>query len=91
MPCLVVVVSSSFGRPRGGTAVQSSQRVRRGRIVCAELSVLGPTVPHMDSTDRQPTLRVVADEPAAPEETREDYWAQVQALRADLRRLRPAN
>ena len=39
------------------------------------------------------SLRVVDEQVAASESetAREEYWAQVQALRADLARLRPAN
>jgi hypothetical protein len=50
----------------------------------------------METTGTKRTLRVVRpDETEAAlstdELSTEDYWAQVQALRDDLARLRPAN
>jgi len=56
-----------------------------------ELSAAGPTVPGMSTSEETRTLRVVHDDERAPgDREREDYWAQVQALRADLARLRSA-
>jgi hypothetical protein len=48
----------------------------------------------MDSTRKPSALHLVTDEEPRDPPTglsREEYWAQVQALRADLARLRPAN
>jgi hypothetical protein len=60
-----------------------------------EVSVAGPSVVRMETTRTTRVLRVVRrnDLPAEPSDelSVEDYWAQVQALRADLARLRPAN
>jgi hypothetical protein len=59
-----------------------------------ELSVAGPTVRDMETTGTRGTLRLVRpDETATSTDdlSVEDYWAQVQALRDDLARLRPAN
>jgi len=45
----------------------------------------------MSTSEKTPPLRVVpADERAPVDREREDYWARVQALRADLARLRSA-
>jgi hypothetical protein len=56
-----------------------------------ELSAAGPTVPGMSTSEETRTLRVVHDdEPSPGDRDREDYWARVQALRADLARLRSA-
>lgn len=63
------------------------------RLGAATLSVASPTVPHMAST-KTPRLRVVrtqadaAPEPAPADAARRDYWARVQELRAEHRRLR---
>ena len=53
----------------------------------------------METTGTERALRVVrpdetagtAGEARAPEDDRAAYWSQVQALRDDLARLRPAN
>jgi hypothetical protein len=45
----------------------------------------------MSTNDTTPPLRVVRDDDRSPaDREREDYWARVQALRADLARLRSA-
>jgi hypothetical protein len=48
----------------------------------------------METNTTAPSLRLVVDgaarEPTS-EPPREEYWAQVQALRAELAGLRPAN
>jgi hypothetical protein len=72
----------------GGATAQSSEP--------SGLSVVGPSVPSMETRGTTRPLRVVR-----PDETREtgdpadddteDYWARVQALRDDLSSLRPAN
>ena len=58
-----------------------------------KLSVARPTVSDMENNVTIRSLRVVDEQVAASESetAREEYWAQVQALRADLARLRPAN
>jgi hypothetical protein len=57
----------------------------------AELSPVGPTVPRMSTNETAPPLRVVRDdERSTVDREREDYWARVQTLRADLARLRSA-
>jgi hypothetical protein len=47
----------------------------------------------MENNRTTRSLRVVEEQVAASETeaAREEYWAQMQALRADLARLRPAN
>jgi hypothetical protein len=99
--------------PIGGTAVQSSDRPTRHRIVRErKLSVFRPSVSGMKTTRTTPPLRLLAVDHADAAQTagateaadliqpvgspgsdpvRERYWAQVQALRGDLARLRPAN
>jgi hypothetical protein len=45
----------------------------------------------MSTNDTTPPLRVVRDDDRSPaDREREVYWARVQALRADLARLRSA-
>ena len=45
----------------------------------------------MSTSEETRPLRVVTDDERPPgEREREDYWARVQALRADLARLRSA-
>jgi hypothetical protein len=45
----------------------------------------------MSTNESTPPLRVVRDDERSPaDRQREDYWARVQALRADLARLRSA-
>jgi hypothetical protein len=45
----------------------------------------------MSTNETTPPLRVVRDDDRSPaDREREDYWARVQALRADLVRLRSA-
>jgi hypothetical protein len=73
----------------------SAHSIGHERLLNEKLSVGVLTVTNMDTTTAQ-TLRVVrSDEDPAPAPpstgTQEEYWAQVQALRADLARLRPAN
>jgi hypothetical protein len=80
--------------PRGGAQQRVSlttdgrgHEFERG----SELSAAGPTVPGMSTNETTPPLRVVRDDERSPaDREREDYWARVQALRADLARLRSA-
>ncbi len=97
MPCLVLgwVRRPSYDplRPPSGTAAQSNDR--RPGLAKPELSVVRSSVRDMETTRTTRALRVVRPDEAPavePDELSvEDYWAQVQALRADLARLRPAN
>ena len=80
--------------PRGGAQQRVSLTTDgRGHEFerAPELSAAGPTVPGMSTSEETRTLRVVHDDERAPgDREREDYWARVQALRADLARLRTA-
>ena len=103
VPCLWRVSSTGVNACRCRRAAQRTS-LATARVVLeiarwAELSAPGPSVRSMKTTGTERALRVVrpdetagaAGEARALEGDRTDYWSQVQALRDDLARLRPAN